>query len=40
MKKWGIPENYVGIGHCILGYPDCPPAEGKPRKADYSVIDR
>lgn len=40
MKKWGIPENYVGIGHCILGYPDCPHAEGKPRKADYSVIDR
>lgn len=19
-EKWGIPESYVGIGHCILGY--------------------
>lgn len=22
MKKWGIPESYEGIGHCILGYRD------------------
>lgn len=21
LKKWNIPDNYVGIGHCILGYP-------------------
>ncbi|MBQ3323080.1 MAG: nitroreductase [Firmicutes bacterium] len=21
-KKWGVPENYVGIGNCILGYRD------------------
>ena len=32
MKKWGIPENFAGIGHCALGYS----AEGlpavKPRK--------
>lgn len=20
MKKWGLPESYVGIGNCILGY--------------------
>ena len=20
MDKWGIPENYVGVGNCILGY--------------------
>lgn len=20
--KWGIPESYEGIGHCILGYRD------------------
>ena len=19
-KQWGIPDNYVGIGNCILGY--------------------
>lgn len=21
-KKWGLPESYEGIGHCILGYRD------------------
>ena len=20
MKQWGVPDNYVGIGNCILGY--------------------
>lgn len=23
MKKWGIPENYAGIGALALGYADC-----------------
>ena len=22
LSKWGIPEEYAGVGHCILGYPD------------------
>ncbi|MDO4293987.1 MAG: nitroreductase [Eubacteriales bacterium] len=35
MKKWGIPENYRGVANCILGYPDGPLPEAKPRKADY-----
>ncbi|MDD6771505.1 MAG: nitroreductase [Inconstantimicrobium porci] len=36
MKKWGITDNYVGIGNCILGYAEeFVPA--KPRKADYIV---
>ncbi len=32
MKEWGVPESYVGIGNCILGYADCQlpcPAERK-----------
>lgn len=38
LKKWGIPEHYVGIGNCILGYP----AEGgirpaSPRKENYVI---
>lgn len=38
LKKWGIPEHYVGIGNCILGYP----AEGgirpaSPRKENYII---
>lgn len=31
LKKWGIPENYRGIGNCILGYPDGEPVR-KPRQ--------
>ena len=35
MKKWGIGENYVGVGNCILGYADCEMPEARPRKDDY-----
>ena len=31
LKKWGIEGSYIGIGNCILGYPDEAPAM-KPRK--------
>ena len=34
LKKWGIEEEYVGIGNCILGYPDEAPSI-KPRKENY-----
>lgn len=37
MKKWGVSENYAGIGHCILGYAAQEPAPAKPRKADFIV---
>ena len=35
LRQWGIPDTYVGIGNCILGYRDCEYPEAKPRKADY-----
>lgn len=35
LKKWGIGENYRGVGHCILGYPEGENPAPKPRKADY-----
>lgn len=35
LKKWGIPEHYRGIGHCILGYAAQPAAPAKPRKDDF-----
>lgn len=36
LKDWGISDDYVGIGHCILGYPDdFYTAKPKNRKADY-----
>ena len=34
LKEWNISENYVGIGHCILGYPE-KKSEAKPRKDGY-----
>lgn len=36
MKKWGVPEGYVGVGNCILGYPDETP-EPKPRHEGYVI---
>ena len=36
MKKWGVPENYIGVGNCILGYADEEP-EAKPRKEGYVI---
>ena len=37
LKKWGIEGEYVGIGHCILGYCDGERPEAKERKANYIV---
>ena len=34
LKKWGITGNYIGVGNCILGYPD-EEREMKPRKENY-----
>lgn len=34
LKKWGIKGEYIGVGNCILGYPDEAPAM-KPRKENY-----
>lgn len=31
---WGVEGDYIGVGNCILGYPDEEPAM-KPRKPDY-----
>ncbi len=35
LKKWGISDNYEGIGHCILGYKEGETPTAKPRKSDY-----
>lgn len=34
LKKWGLSENYIGIGHCILGYA-AEEREVRPRKDGY-----
>ena len=38
LKKWGVPENFEGIGNCILGYGDKGGIkEAAPRKKDYVI---
>jgi len=37
LENWGLGENYVGVGHCILGYRSGPEREAAPRKAGYVI---
>lgn len=38
LKKWGIQEDHVGIGNCILGYAaEIGVAPAAPRKKDYII---
>ena len=32
LKELGVEGEYEGIGHCILGYPDCEPPKAAERK--------
>ncbi len=38
LKKWGIDGEYVGVGHCLLGYPKGPEGQGAPRKPNRIKI--
>lgn len=35
LREWGIPNHYVGIGYCVMGYGNKEPHPSTPRKADY-----
>ena len=35
LKELGIEGDYEGIGHCILGYADCPEQQAAARKENY-----
>ena len=37
LAKWGIEGEWIGVGHCILGYPAAEPKAPAPRKPDYIV---
>lgn len=37
LSAWGLEGNFVGIGHCIVGYPAAGPSPAKPRKENYIV---
>ena len=32
LRRWGIPGDHVGIGHCLIGYPLDLPKEASPRR--------
>ena len=36
-KQWGVPEEYIGVGHCVLGYRDCEYPTAKPRKDGFVI---
>ena len=38
LKEWSIEGDYIGIGHCILGYRDGELPKAKPRKENYIYI--
>ena len=38
LNGWNISSDYVGIGLCILGYPNGPLQAPKARKEDYITI--
>ena len=37
LRKWGVTGEYIGVGHCLLGYADGPEKPASPRKSEYVV---
>lgn len=37
LRRWGVDERYIGVGHCILGYAAAEAPAPKPRKDDYVI---
>lgn len=37
MKKYGITDNFEGIGNCLIGYANCDMPIAKPRKEGYII---
>jgi len=38
LKKLGVEGDYIGVGSCILGYPDCEHPKAAPRKDNFVVM--
>lgn len=38
LKEWGVEGDYIGVGSCILGYPDCEHPKAAPRKDNFVVM--
>ena len=37
LARWGVEGEWIGIGHCALGYADGPAPEPKPRKEGFII---
>jgi nitroreductase len=37
LRKWGVIGDYIGVGSCILGYPDGEPPKAAPRKDNFVI---
>lgn len=37
LKKWSVTGDYIGVGSCILGYPDCEHPKAAPRKEKFII---
>lgn len=37
LRAWGIEDKYIGVGNCVLGYPDCSHPVAAPRKEGYVI---
>jgi nitroreductase len=35
LRKWGVAGDYIGVGSCILGYPDGKHPKAAPRKDNF-----
>jgi nitroreductase len=38
LKEWGVEGDYIGVGSCALGYPDCEHPKSAPRKENFVVL--
>lgn len=38
LKQWGIEGDYIGVGHCVLGYAEGELPKPAPRKDDYVIM--
>ncbi|NMM63465.1 diguanylate cyclase [Clostridium sp. P21] len=38
LKEWGVEGDYIGVGSCILGYPDCELPKPAPRKDNFVIM--
>lgn len=39
LEKWGLDENYEGIGHCVVGYGEGDYPGAKAKKENYVIWD-